>query len=108
MKILVIKTLPHTYDLFLDDEKNNIFINHIDDKTYEFLQNLIEIKKDEIEYKYLMNIIQKHNYQKVKEVENKGEFSIKGENVCIWLWHYPHPVDFLFDFDKINLSLIHI
>jgi len=106
MKILVIKTLPHTYDLFLDNEKNNIFINHIDDKTYEFLQNLIEIKKDEVEYKYLMNIIQKHNYQKVKEVENKGEFSIKGENIRIWLWHYPCPIDFLFDFEEITKVVI--
>ena len=112
-KVKIVKILPHLIPLFLNDNDLNIYTNSYSSSTLRYLESIDEIKIKHISFtnilKYLQKLelnnqyksqskeLQKTNFfKRVESINQKLEYSTKGDTISLWPLGYDHPIKFEF------------
>ncbi len=102
--IKFVKTLPHLNPFFIDKDRLTISTNINSPYTLQFLEQINVLKKEDITFKSLVEVISKMFIDRVDVITQKNEFSIKGDIISIWPVGFEHPIRLEFfgdDLEKI-------
>ncbi|MDO5564103.1 MAG: transcription-repair coupling factor [Eubacteriales bacterium] len=73
------------------------------EKKESYIDDILKLKiKQEISFDKLISIFTKLQYERVSEVDDYGDFSIKGGIIDIFPYTYNDPIRILFDNDEIE------
>ncbi len=122
-KIQIIKTLPHLIPLFISKEEAFVYSDIYSDSIIRFFESLQIWTLKEITFQKIANYLSSSSnlnsatlkvddnlsnnslsYEKVNEITEKLQFSIKGDTISFWPIGYDHPIRLEFfgnDLEKI-------
>lgn len=97
-KELKIYELPYSFQSNLAIELSNklncslVYITREDDNLKKYINTLQIINLIDYTFVKLIRILENHNYTRVLKVTSKGEYSLLGDILIIWLLGYDHPI----------------
>ncbi len=121
MAIKIIKTLPHLHNLFINQKANVAYSLNYSLEAFNYIEDLKFVDVNELKYSSFLKQISETGlnsnidndfrigepltYTRVDNVEQKLQFSIKGDIVHIWILGYKNPLRIEFfgeDCEKIT------
>jgi transcription-repair coupling factor (superfamily II helicase) len=91
-QLKIIKTLPHTSQLFIG-ENLSIYAPSYSQEAVHVVSNAQLFHQESIKYQDLIDFFnQSKGYSRVEQVNDKSEFSIKGDSIKIWAIGYESPI----------------
>jgi transcription-repair coupling factor (superfamily II helicase) len=91
-EIFLVKTLPHLPPLFFKKGGISVSSDSYSLEIEKYLSSSYFLKKSDITFRNLQQYLQDKNFLRTTKLEEKKEFSIKGDIINLWPIGYEHPI----------------